>query len=100
VQNPNDSIEIPTHLKSDEVDYECELAVVIGKACKNVSRQDAIGNVLVTPAPMTYRRATADQARRRPMVPRQDVRHILPAGPCLVTADEIPNPNKLNISTT
>src|SRR4029078_10312418 len=38
VQHPGDPILLPTHLKSDEVDYECELAVVIGKQCKNVSR--------------------------------------------------------------
>src|SRR3954471_15990163 len=36
VQNPGDPIQIPTSLASYEVDYECELAVVIGKACKNV----------------------------------------------------------------
>src|ERR1700744_730233 len=40
LQNPGDAIEIPTHMRSDEVDYECELAVVIGKACKNVPRAD------------------------------------------------------------
>ena len=37
---------MPTHLRSDEVDYECELAVVIGRACKNVSRQNALDYVL------------------------------------------------------
>src|SRR5690349_14264547 len=37
LQNPGDPILIPTRLPSTEVDYECELAVVIGKACKNVS---------------------------------------------------------------
>src|SRR5882757_2664537 len=36
--NPGEPIQIPTYLRSDEVDYECELAVVIGRACKNVSR--------------------------------------------------------------
>jgi len=36
VQHPGEPIQLPTHLKSDEVDYECELAVVIGKQCKNV----------------------------------------------------------------
>ena len=41
VQHPGGPIVLPTHLKSTEVDYECELAVVIGKACKNVSRKDA-----------------------------------------------------------
>ena len=31
VQNPGDPIVLPRRLRSDEVDYECELAVVIGK---------------------------------------------------------------------
>ncbi|MDB6117941.1 MAG: 5-carboxymethyl-2-hydroxymuconate isomerase, partial [Verrucomicrobiaceae bacterium] len=46
VQNPGDPIELPTHLKSNEVDYECELAVVIGKAAKNVSKERALDYVL------------------------------------------------------
>ena len=36
VQNPGDPILIPTHLPSREVDYECELAVVIKKVCKRI----------------------------------------------------------------
>jgi 2-keto-4-pentenoate hydratase/2-oxohepta-3-ene-1,7-dioic acid hydratase in catechol pathway len=46
VHNPNDPIEIPTALHSEQVDYECELAVVIGKNCKNVRREDALQYVL------------------------------------------------------
>ena len=46
VQNPGDPIYLPRHLKSEEVDYECELAVVIGKACKNVLREEALDYVL------------------------------------------------------
>jgi 2-keto-4-pentenoate hydratase/2-oxohepta-3-ene-1,7-dioic acid hydratase in catechol pathway len=33
VQNPGEAIVLPTKLKSTQVDYECELAVVIGKSC-------------------------------------------------------------------
>ena len=40
VQNPDDPILLPTTLKSTEVDYECELAVVIGKTGKNISRNN------------------------------------------------------------
>ncbi len=43
VQNPGDPIFLPTHLASSEVDYECELAVVIGRPCKNVSRRAGPG---------------------------------------------------------
>ena len=46
VQNPGDPIELPRHLRSDEVDYECELAVVISRKCKNVSRDKALDYVL------------------------------------------------------
>ncbi len=38
LQNPGDPIEIPTKLASHAVDWECELAVIIGKRCKNVSK--------------------------------------------------------------
>src|ERR1700760_2481173 len=46
LQNPNDPIEIPAHLRSNEVDYECELAVVIGRTCKNASRENALEYIL------------------------------------------------------
>src|SRR5438067_1666962 len=46
VQNPGDPILLPRHLRSDEVDYECELAIVIGRTCKNVSRTNALDFVL------------------------------------------------------
>ena len=46
VQNPGDPIVLPRGLRSDEVDYECELAVVIGKPCHNVSREEALDHVL------------------------------------------------------
>ena len=46
VQNPEDPIQVPMRLRSDEVDYECELAVVIGKNCKNVSKKQAYEYIL------------------------------------------------------
>ena len=46
VQNPDDPIVLPRKLRSDEVDYECELAVVIGKVCKNASKANALDHVL------------------------------------------------------
>ncbi|MCA9155470.1 MAG: fumarylacetoacetate hydrolase family protein [Planctomycetales bacterium] len=45
-QNPGDPIVLPTRLKSDAVDYECELAVVIGKPCLNATRENALDYVL------------------------------------------------------
>jgi len=46
IQDPGAPILLPTHLKSTQVDYECELAVVIGKRCKNVAKDRALDYVL------------------------------------------------------
>ena len=46
LQNPGDPIVLPRRLRSDAVDYECELAVVIGRECYNVSKADALQYVL------------------------------------------------------
>src|SRR5258708_14241038 len=46
LNHPGDPITIPTHLASAEVDYEGELAVVIGRNCKNVRRAAALDHVL------------------------------------------------------
>jgi 2-keto-4-pentenoate hydratase/2-oxohepta-3-ene-1,7-dioic acid hydratase in catechol pathway len=100
LQNPGDAIEIPTKLASQQVDYECELAVVIGKRCKNVSKADALSYVL------GYTCANDVSARdwQREWGGSQWCRGktfdtFCPLGPCLVTADEIPNPNALQIKT-
>ncbi len=100
VQHPGDPIRLPTKLKSDKVDYECELAVVIGRDCYNVRREDALSYVLgYTCANDVSARDWQKRRRWRSVVSRQDVCHILSPGPCLVTADEIPNPNALGIRT-
>lgn len=98
--NPGEAIELPTKLKSNEVDYECELAVIIGKICKNVSRDKALDYVL------GYTCANDVSARdwQKNMGGGQWCRGKTfdtfgPLGPCLVTTDEITNPNALNIKT-
>ncbi len=45
-QHPNEPILLPAHLKSDQVDYEGELAIIIGKTCKNATRDNALDFVL------------------------------------------------------
>src|SRR5262249_9303714 len=37
-----EAIQLPRYGRSDEVDYEGELAVVIGKRCRNVERREAL----------------------------------------------------------
>ena len=100
VQNPGDPILLPTHLRSDEVDYECELAVVIGKACKNVTRARALDYVLgytcandVSARDWQLKKGGGQWCRGK------FFDTFAPLGPCLVTRDEIPNPNALKIRT-
>jgi 2-keto-4-pentenoate hydratase/2-oxohepta-3-ene-1,7-dioic acid hydratase in catechol pathway len=45
VIGPGEPIVLPRRLRSDQVDYEGELAVFIGKPCKNVAKKDALSYV-------------------------------------------------------
>jgi 2-keto-4-pentenoate hydratase/2-oxohepta-3-ene-1,7-dioic acid hydratase in catechol pathway len=100
VQNPGDAILIPTNLASTEVDYECELAVVIGKACKNVTKARALDYVLgytcandVSARDWQLKRGGGQWSRGK------FFDTFCPLGPRLVTADEIAGPNQLKIAT-
>jgi len=100
VQNPGDPIVLPRKLRSNAVDYECELAVVIGKTCKNVPKAKALEYVL------GYTCANDVSARDWQLkwggsqwCRGKTFDTFCPLGPCLVTADEIPNPNALRIRT-
>ncbi len=98
--DPGASITIPRKLLSTQVDYEGELAIVIGKACRNVTRESALDHVL------GYTVANDVSARdwQRDWGGSQWCRGksfdtFAPMGPWLVTADEILDPNALRIST-
>jgi len=100
VQNPGDPIIIPTALASHEVDYECELAIVIGRTAKNVSRAGALDYVAgytcandVSARDWQVRFGGSQWCRGKTF----DT--FAPMGPCLVTPDEIPDPNALAIRT-
>ena len=99
VQNPGDPIALPTQMHSDEVDYEAELAVVIGRDCKNVTRSEALEYVLgytcandVSARDWQIRRGGGQWSRGKYF----DT--FCPLGPCLVV-DEIDDPNSLSIGT-
>lgn len=100
LQHPGEPILLPTHLKSDKVDYECELAVVIGKPAKNVSRDNALDYVFgYTGANDVSARDWQKHAGGGQWCRGKTFDTFCPLGPVLVTADEIPNPNNLAIKT-
>jgi len=100
VQNPGDPIELPRKLASAKVDYECELAVVIGQRCKNVSRAHALDYVLgYTCANDVSARDWQREGGGGQWCTGKGFDTFAPLGPVLVTRDEIPNPNALRIRT-
>jgi 2-keto-4-pentenoate hydratase/2-oxohepta-3-ene-1,7-dioic acid hydratase in catechol pathway len=100
LQHPGDPILLPTHLKSDQVDYEAELAVVIGQRCKNASRANALDHVLgYTCANDVSARDWQKQYGGSQWCRGKTFDTFAPLGPCLVTRDEISNPNNLRIRT-
>jgi 2-keto-4-pentenoate hydratase/2-oxohepta-3-ene-1,7-dioic acid hydratase in catechol pathway len=99
-QNPGDPIELPRALESTEVDYECELAVVIGKTCKNATRENALDYVLgytcandVSARDWQIKKGGGQWCRGK------GFDTFAPLGPCLVTPETIPDPGTLRIRT-
>lgn len=100
LQHPGAPIVLPRWLASKKVDYECELAVVIGRACKNVSPEHALDYVLgYTCANDVSARDWQKEAGGTQWCRGKTFDTFAPLGPRLVTRDEIPNPNALRIQT-
>jgi 2-keto-4-pentenoate hydratase/2-oxohepta-3-ene-1,7-dioic acid hydratase in catechol pathway len=98
--NPGDPILLPRKLRSDKVDYECELAVVIARDCKNVRREEALDYVLgYTCANDVSARDWQRNGGGGQWVRGKTFATFSPLGPVLVTRDEIPDPNNLAIRT-
>ncbi|MBW2261891.1 MAG: fumarylacetoacetate hydrolase family protein [Deltaproteobacteria bacterium] len=102
VQNPGDPIVIPTSCtREPEVDYECELAVIIGTPARNVSPEDALSHVLgYTAANDVSARRWQKRGGAGQWIRGKSFDTFCPLGPAIVTTDEIPDPQTLHISTT
>ncbi|WP_053363498.1 fumarylacetoacetate hydrolase family protein [Bacillus sp. FJAT-27251] len=91
-----EQVAIPSLVK--EVDYEVELVAVIGKPAKNVKVDDALDYV--------FGYATGNDLSARDLQFRSNqwmygkaIDQFAPFGPYIVTADEVPNPENLNLKT-
>lgn len=96
VNGPFDPILRP--IDSEQLDYEGELGLVIGQRCRRVSVADALSVVAgyvvcndVSVRDWQMRASTATMGKSF------DTHG--PFGPCLVTADEVPDPGALRIRT-
>ncbi|MGJ8655958.1 MAG: fumarylacetoacetate hydrolase family protein [Akkermansiaceae bacterium] len=92
---PNDDILIPR--KSDKSDWEVELAVVIGKKAKYVSKENALDHV----AGYAVHNDLSERAWQIEMggqwVKGKSADTFAPFGPYMATKDEISDPNSLNL---
>jgi 2-keto-4-pentenoate hydratase/2-oxohepta-3-ene-1,7-dioic acid hydratase in catechol pathway len=92
-----DSVVLPRGV-AEQYDYEVEIAVVIGKTAKSVSKADALNYV--------FGYCTADDISVRDLQTRtsqwllgKTMDNFFPIGPYLVTADEVGDPQKLQLTT-
>ncbi|ADP16865.1 fumarylacetoacetate (FAA) hydrolase family protein 6 [Achromobacter xylosoxidans A8] len=96
ITGPFDDLIIPPGMST--LDYEVELAVVIGRRCRNVRARDAIhyiaGYTVCNDASIRERH------HRSPTITlAKSFDSLGPLGPWLVTADEIADPHALQIRT-
>ncbi len=97
-QNPGDPIVLPRYLRSDKVDFEGELGLVIGRPCKNVEPEEALSYVLgyVCANDVSARDWQKEKGGGQ-FCRGKTFDTFCPVGPCLTTADEIPDPSNLTI---
>ncbi|MGG1943473.1 ureidoglycolate lyase [Trinickia sp. NRRL B-1857] len=95
IVGPNDDVEIPRG--STKTDWEVELGVVIGKACKNVEAANALDYV-------AGYCVVNDVSEREWQIERggqwdkgKGFDTFGPIGPWLVTRDEVPDPQQLDL---
>jgi 2-keto-4-pentenoate hydratase/2-oxohepta-3-ene-1,7-dioic acid hydratase in catechol pathway len=96
VCGPNDDVPIP----GPSTDYEGELVVVIGTSLRHVGPDEALAGVAGYCVGQDYSEREW-QMRGSPsqFSLAKSFKNFAPIGPWLTTADEIPNPNDLAIST-
>jgi 2-keto-4-pentenoate hydratase/2-oxohepta-3-ene-1,7-dioic acid hydratase in catechol pathway len=82
---------------SHEYDYEAELAVVIGRRCRNVPESEALGVVFGYTC-LNDVTARDLQREHQQWFKGKSLDETCPIGPWIVSADEIPDPQALDIA--
>lgn len=96
VCGPDDAIPLDPHA-TQQLDYEVELAFVIGRAAKNVSAGDALKHVFGYTI-VNDVSARDLQNRHQQFFKGKSLDRSCPMGPCIVTADEIPDSGALHLT--
>lgn len=98
--DPNSPLIIPYQATDDQADYEAELAIVIGKTCRNVPAKEAMGFVLgymcandVTARKWQFAGGTTQWSYGK------GFDGFAPMGPCIVSTRRIPDPRVIELKT-
>ena len=92
VAAPNTPIRLPRKLISTKVDYEAELAIVLGKECRDATRENALDFVLgYTCANDVSARDWQKEWGGSQWSRAKSFDTFCPLGPVIVTTDEITN---------
>jgi 2-keto-4-pentenoate hydratase/2-oxohepta-3-ene-1,7-dioic acid hydratase in catechol pathway len=102
ITDPGEPIILPNACEhGPEVDYEAELAVVIGRTARDVSVASALDYVLgYTCANDISARRWQKEGGAGQWIRGKSFDGFCPLGPVLVTADEIPDPQALSVTCT
>lgn len=96
INGPYDDIPVDARV-STEMDYESELAVVIGRAGRNIQPADALSHVFGYTV-LNDVTARDLQQRHKQFFKGKSLDGCCPIGPWIVTADEVPDPHALRIT--
>lgn len=101
VCGPLDDIRVPRVCQDrEQVDFECELAVVIGRLCRDVPVERALGHVLgCTAANDVSARWWQKHGGGGQFCRGKSFDTFCPIGPCIVTPDELGDAGDLRLMT-
>lgn len=83
---------------TQQLDWEVELAAIIGTTARRVSREAALGHVFGYSVMIDI--SARDNRRAGQWIFSKGMDSYAPFGPCIVTADEIPDPQDLDLWLT
>ena len=96
ISGPYDDIPIDTAV-SDKIDWEVELGVVVGRAGRNIKRQDALDHVFGYTVVNDVTARDMQRGWGGQWFKGKSLDASCPSGPWVVTADEVPDPTSLQL---
>jgi 2-keto-4-pentenoate hydratase/2-oxohepta-3-ene-1,7-dioic acid hydratase in catechol pathway len=91
---------IPNYLDpTDSTDYEGELTVIIGRGGRGITKQDALAHVFGYTIINDVTARTLQHKHRQWFIGK-GIDGFCPMGPAILTADEMPDPTKMRLTTS